>query len=249
MIPKSTLKDSLAITAGIIILTLTGIFTVFESRAVIANQLNFSTVLLVMMIGGVGYMTAARTRERGLLASIANGVVGSLICGAGLAVVVVVESAVNMRFVFQNLRSLSGSTVTFGQEVSLANGEIGGLVILLLASAVLGALAALLVNIPKTLRMEIVVAAGLTVIVGLVSRQINDVITMSDALALGIIFTLGYVTRWLLPAQITGDAGGRAGSRPGSRGHPGGDGRRRGAGIRRTAADRAQHADDSDHEC
>jgi branched-chain amino acid transport system permease protein len=202
MIPKSTLKDSLAITAGIIILTLTGIFTVFESRAVIANQLNFSTVLLVMMIGGVGYMTAARTRERGLLASIANGVVGSLICGAGLAVVVVVESAVNMRFVFQNLRSLSGSTVTFGQEVSLANGEIGGLVILLLASAVLGALAALLVNIPKTLRMEIVVAAGLTVIVGLVSRQINDVITMSDALALGIIFTLGYVTRWLLPRKL-----------------------------------------------
>jgi ABC-type branched-subunit amino acid transport system permease subunit len=189
---RTTVQKSLYLTSGIIILTLTGIFSVFEGRVVIDNLINFSMVILILMVGGTGYMAAARTRESGTIVSATHGIIGSLITGTALALLVVVETTIDMRFVFQNLRSLSESTLTFGQTVSLAEGQVGGLLILLVASAGFGAAAAIIVNLPRRTRDTLLISIGLMVIIGLVSRQINTVITLPDSLALLFTFALGY---------------------------------------------------------
>lgn len=202
MINTSLLQKALPITAGIIILTLTGIFTVFETRSVISGQLYLSSVILALMVGGTGYFIALKAREEGAVASIVHSVLSSLIVGFALAVLVVIETTINMRFVFQNLRSLSESSVTLGRIVSIPDGQFEGLIALLLVSVVFGLLAGALANLPRRAREVILTAASLTIVIGLVARQVNSIMTLPDTLMLVLAFTAGYAASFYLPRQL-----------------------------------------------
>ena len=139
MIRKNTLLHSFYATVGFVILTLTGLFNpasignsnTLAERVIIQDFLNFDSVVLMLMLGGVGYMVALPARKQGWLSAGLNGLVGSLVVGASLTMLVVlVETNVEgVRFVFSNLTrdGLNESALTFGRVVSLADREYTGL--------------------------------------------------------------------------------------------------------------------------
>src|SRR4051812_8218980 len=115
MISRSTLRQGLYIAIAAVVLVFTGIITAFEQRAVVDKGVNLSTVILLALLIGVGYTTARRSQKPGTLARTLNGIVGTLIVGAVLAVLTVIQSKLDMTFVFPNMKPLLGGTMTFGQ--------------------------------------------------------------------------------------------------------------------------------------
>lgn len=192
MIHHNTVRHSFYATVVVIILTLTGIFGTFASRDVVRGELSLSTLTLVIMVGTTAYMTAALAKEMGVLATIVNGLIGAAMVTVGLTLVVILETSISLRFVFQNLTSLNESTLTAGKEISLESGEIGGLLEMILFSLACGLAASLFVRVPKRLRETLLIGAALTVTVSMVQAQINRAITLPDALALAVTFAAGY---------------------------------------------------------
>ncbi len=221
MIERNTIRYSLYALVGIIIITLTGIFETFAERIVIEEQFSVSIVILIAMLAGIGYTAAARVREKGQIATILNGLVGSLIVGIGLMLLVLFNVEIgefnltigeyafhlDMRFVFQGLaEGLNESTLTFGQTVSLADGQIGGLLILLIFSAVVGAFSGIFVYLPNKLRQVTLFGVILVFVFGLTIDQIEDIITLPDALVL----ILTFVTTYIFGLDTTGSVSRRA---------------------------------------
>jgi branched-chain amino acid transport system permease protein len=196
MINRDTLRYSLYVAIGAIILTLTGIFGSFEGREVIRGGLNLSTVLLIILLVGTGYLTATRAHKGSPVATILNGALGSLLVGAALSLLVLFQANVDLSFVFPNLKSLLGGTLTFGQsEVASA------IVSLLVTSAALGAVGGLLPLLSARVRQIILISLLLTAVIGLLESQVNTIITLPDAVALTVGFGLAYIVTYRLSAN------------------------------------------------
>lgn len=184
---RGTLRTSLYLLAGVLVLALTGLFTLFDERAVVKNGLNLSTILLIVVFVGTGYLLARRAG--GGSAAVISGVLGSLIVGGGLALLVLFQQSVDTTFVFPNFQPLLGSTVTFGQTETAT-----GIIALLLGSAGLGALGGGLTLLPPLITRAIVISLAFTVFLGLLENQIRNILTLPDALALTAAFAAGYIT-------------------------------------------------------
>ena len=203
MIHKNTLRYSLYATAIIVILTLTGIFGNFAKSPVIEGQVYFSSVILVIMLGGTAYLTGVQAQYDRPAATITNSMIGSGLAGLALVILVVLNTQVDMGFMFQNMGDLSDSTLTFGQPVSLDGGEIGGLILLLLFSLGIGAVTGLLVRASRHMREVLFLSAVLTVIFGLTVGQLDDVITLVDAIVLMTMFILTYIIGWRFTGPLS----------------------------------------------
>ncbi|MCB9454125.1 MAG: hypothetical protein H6672_22050 [Anaerolineaceae bacterium] len=186
MIHKNTIRYSLYAAAGILILALTGIFGNFATRTVIGESITSSTVFLVATVGGVGYFMA--NRGEGLAAKVVNGLVGSLIVGGGLALLLLLESVIDLTFIFVNLsRFPLNEELLFGQEL------LPGVLLFLGTTAVMGVLAGLLSATPSHVQGTLVISAAVMAAVGLLVNQVNGVIALPDALAVAITFVIGYM--------------------------------------------------------
>ncbi len=193
MISRNTLRQGATIAVASLILTFTGIISAFEQRAVIDKGVNLSTVLLLGLLTGVGFYTATRSRQTGTIGRAINGIVGSLIVGGVLALLIVVQTRLDMTFVFPNMKPLLGGTLTFGQtDLSF------GVETLLAASLVLGALGGLLTSVSPRLRQILVYGLTLTAVLGLLEGQLNQIIILQDALVVALTFALGYAAGALI---------------------------------------------------
>lgn len=170
-----------------VLLTLTGIFTSFENTVVISGLLNLSTVILVLMVGGVAYLNAWRVRDKANAAAIFVGAVSGAIVAVALAALVLVSTAVDLRFVFPNIRDLTASTLMF-RQADLAS----GLLALLVFGLVVGSAMGLLLAIPSRLRNIFIVSTTLTALIGLLQNQINNIVTPPYALLMVLAFALAY---------------------------------------------------------
>jgi branched-chain amino acid transport system permease protein len=188
MIPSSTFRLGFYAAAVAMLLALTGIFGKLDERQVIAGVITLSMVLLAILLCGAGFVTAARVREHGMMAMIVNGIVGSLVVGAGLALVMVIENTIDLTFVFAELKTDPVTPVlTFGQP--LAN----GILLLLGLSALAGAVSGGLLSLSADVRRVILLSLALTASIGLLEAQIITIITLPDALALALVLGVGYV--------------------------------------------------------
>ena len=79
MIRQNTLRQGLYIAIAAVVLVFTGIITAFEERNVIDKGVTLSTVMLLALFIGVGYVTARRSNQPGTVARTANGIAGSLV--------------------------------------------------------------------------------------------------------------------------------------------------------------------------
>ncbi len=206
MVYPNTFRYSLYAAFPIVILTLTGIFQNFESRAVIEGELFLNTIILMIMVGGTAYLAAtSKTQaERTPTGNLVNAIIGSAIVASALALIVIFQIIIgvsDLRFFFQNLTDLNGGTLTAGQIISFEEGQLGGLLTMIGFCLVVGAVIGAFVNLPNRLRETLLVASSLTVIIGLVSNQINTIIALPDALIMTftIIITYAIALRLELP--------------------------------------------------
>lgn len=201
MLHQKTLTHSLYATAVIAILTLTGIFSTFESRELIEDTLNLSTILLAVMAGSAAFLVASPVREGGLLSVTVNALVASGLVAFVLTLIVVLENNINLRFVFQNLSPLNEGTLTAGREISLETGDIGGLLLMIGYCLISGIIGGLLVLADKRIRETLLLSFTLTVVLGLTSSQIDSVIALPDALMLVVVVAASYVSTFYLPVS------------------------------------------------
>lgn len=188
MIASSTFRQGSYAAAVAILLALTGVFGKLDERQVVTGAITLSMVLLVIMLCGAGLMTASRVKERGIVAMLFNGILGSLIVGAGLALVMLVENAIDLTFVFAELKTDPITPVlTFGQTLS------SGIILLLVLSALAGAISGALLSIPSEARQIILLSLALTASVGLLEAQIKSINTLPDALAVVGVLGTGYL--------------------------------------------------------
>jgi len=172
------------------VLALTGMFTSFASREVIDDRLTLSMTALILFFLGAGGSAAAAARAHGRLQSALAGAVGGLCVGVALAMLIILENAVNLSFVFPNLINPISRVLLFGFDPAL------GIAALLISSAGMGAAAAGLILLPSRLQRSIILGAIITIVVGLLQQQIRGIIPLHDALALAITFALGCAAAW-----------------------------------------------------
>lgn len=209
MIRQTTLRYGLYAAIGTLLLTLTGIFASFAGRDVIAsgsligigNSLQFGgltldTVFLIIVLAGTAYLTASRT-HREPITTIVNGVIASLIVAGALALLVILQSSVDLTFVFPDIGTLLGGTLTLGETELLP-----GVVRLLLTGFVLGILGGLLPLASPRLRRVATLSLALVIVVGLLVNQIRNVVTLPDGLALALSFGLAYLVAHFIPSRI-----------------------------------------------
>jgi branched-chain amino acid transport system permease protein len=195
---RDTLRYGLYAAAIAVLLALTGIFASFESRYVIANRLTLSMIVLGIMLVGAAFVTGSRARKHGSAALWVSAVGGSVIVGAALALLVVIEANVDLRFIFPSLNNPIRRTLTFGQE-DLAT----GLLILMGISVALGLATALLLSVPARLRRAILYSISMTLVLGLLESQVRSIMTLPDSLAIALAFTLGYIASRVTGARST----------------------------------------------
>lgn len=183
------LRLAVYIAIAVIVLTLSGIFTSFAERDIIPELLSLNLVTLVLMIGCGAYAAGSRVSGRQRLPA---SVAGGLIVGVALAAIVFIEANIDLRFVFSNMLVPLTESITFGQPVP------GGLLVLLVVSALVGAAVGGLLVISARWRAVVLLALLLTVVLGLLENQIRDIVTLGDALLWAIAFALGYALNWRL---------------------------------------------------
>lgn len=184
---RATLRYGLYAAVVAVLLALAGMFGKFSVLYVVGEDLTLSTVMLVLIIGAIGYFAASRAGEQELTIGGINGLVAGVIVGIALAIIVVIEANVDLTFVFENLnRNPIGPVLTFGQEL------LPGLTILLGISAVIGAIAGLLVALPARVRRIMLSSLGAMVVLGLLQSQLRAIITLPDMLAVTVTLALGY---------------------------------------------------------
>ncbi len=189
MIASSTFRQGFYAASVAILLALTGIFGKLDERQVITGAITLSMVLLAIMLCGASFMAASRVKAHGNAAMLINGILGSLIVGAGLALIMLIENAIDLTFVFAELKTDPITPVlTFGQSLS------SGIILLLVLSAIAGAVSGGLLSIPAEARRIILLSLALTASVGLLEAQIKPINTLPDALALAVVLGAGYVT-------------------------------------------------------
>lgn len=188
MVNRNSLRYGFYVAVVAVVLTLTGVFSSFDSTNVINNLLTLSTVILLLVTFGAGYVAAQSAGiSRGFVAMAINGILGALIVGVALATLIVITSNIDISFVFPNIRNLLTTTLMLEQEDITA-----GVLSLLAFSAVMGGLASLSFAVPLPIRRRIVVSVALTFAIGLLQNQLVNIITLPDAFALLFVFLLAY---------------------------------------------------------
>jgi len=187
MIDKDTLRYGFYAAIATIILALTAIFGKFETLTVVGGQLSLSYVLLAAIFVTAGYITGSKSSKSGIVASLINGAIGSSIVGAALVLLILLETNLDLTFMFPDLRTDPIAPVLlFGQELAL------GSFLLLAAAVVGGVLGGLLPSVPSRIRRVVLVSLGITIVVGLLESRISNIITLPDSLAIIVVFAISY---------------------------------------------------------
>ncbi len=201
---RDTLRYGFYAAVVAVLLALTGMFGRFSTLYVVGRDVTLSRIMLVLIVGAIGYYAASRRPEPDVTTAGINGLLAGVIVGIALAIVVVIEANVSLTFVFENLnRNPIGPVLTFGQEL------VPGLALLLGISAVIGAIAGVLVTLPAKARRVIVSSLGITIVLGLLQSQLRAIITLPDMLAVTGTLALGYLTTRILPLNNVLSALGR----------------------------------------
>jgi len=203
MVKKSTIQRSILGIGIILILTLTGVFNTFAREMVIPEQLSLNTVIIIGMVGMLGYAVAYPLRQEKPLVVMGNAIVATLVLALVWIVAVWFTTTVDTRFVLQNLTGLNPSPLTFGEAVRFVPTEtdavqLGGLATLIVFCAMMGAVSGFAVLLPLRVQQVLGISAVLTVVLSLVSSQINRIRTFPDAIAFVIPFLVAYEASWLL---------------------------------------------------
>ncbi len=168
-----------------VILALTGIFAKFSTREVIDGTLTLSFVVLAVLVGTGGWLSATRVGG-GAGRRVLAGALGGIIVSAALGLLLFIESNINMSFVFPNVLTPIRVGITFGQDLAT------DILLLIALGALIGAVTAVIRLLPNRLEMALLGTVALTVIVGLLENQIKGIFALADVLPVFLAFVIGY---------------------------------------------------------
>lgn len=138
---------------------LVGMVEASDKRPVIAGLITLGQTILLITILFPAILAARQAtsgkQKDARLSLVAAGTVASLITGTMLAIVVLIGSAINLRPVLFNASPGLFDILTFGLGVP------AGLTVLLVASAVVGALTGLILSLKDQLRMPLIVGLAM----------------------------------------------------------------------------------------
>jgi branched-chain amino acid transport system permease protein len=187
MLHKDTLRYGFYIAVVAVLLALTGIFSKLQARFVFADQITLSAVVLIGLMGLTGYFLAHRSRSGGPAWAVLNGAVGGLIVALALGLLILIESTVDLTFVFANLTtSPIGPSLTFGLPL------LTGVLVFVILSVLLALAGAVVSLFPERLRVILLYGLTLTSVIGLLEPQINRVVTLADAATAALAFGVAY---------------------------------------------------------
>jgi branched-chain amino acid transport system permease protein len=172
------------------LLSLVGMVVAFDGRYIISNGITFGQITLWAPIGLTSYLAIRKTapdkRSRMFLYGAVSGAVGGLL----LALLVALGNAINLRAMFINATEDLYNIITFGVPVPL------GLLVTIVAFAILGVLMAGLYALPYRMQATIVQASLWVFIIGLLRDLIITVIVPWGGLgsAISKLFALNGLT-------------------------------------------------------
>lgn len=210
MIKKSTIQRGILGIGIILTLTLTGVFNTFAREMVIPGHLSLNTVIIIAMVGMLGYGVAYPLRRQKPLVIMGNAILATLALAVVWIVAVWFTTTVDTRFVLQNLTGLNPSPLTFGEIVRFVPTEtgcvqLGGLLTLVVFCAMMGAISGGAVLLPLRIQQIFGISIALTIVLSLLSNQINRIISFPDVMGLVIPFGVAYGVSWLLHRQSRGN--------------------------------------------
>jgi len=191
IIGKNSLRSAAYVGIVAVILALMDVYSSFGKKDVIADFFNLSQLLTYVTLFAGGLVAARSVTGRGVTSAIINGVIGGLVVSGILAALLAFADSVNfddLRFIFANLTPLSGSALMQGQLELLP-----GMVVLLLAGALIGALAGFISQLQMRVQNTIFGAIAAVIIIGVLQGQLNRVVTLGDAAAVAVTFIAAYL--------------------------------------------------------
>jgi branched-chain amino acid transport system permease protein len=151
-----------AIGGGVsILLSLVGMVVAFDSRYIISNGITFGQITLLAPIALTSYLAIRKTAPEQKSKMFLYGVVAGAVGGLLLALLVALGQAVNLRAMFINATTELYNIITFGVEPPL------GLLVTIIAFAVVGLVMAGLFILPARWQATIVEASLWVFIIGL----------------------------------------------------------------------------------
>jgi len=156
--------------ASLVLLSLIGMVEAFNQREIISDVISMGQSLLLFTAVFIAYLAAHRLREQSQGQVFGAGITAGLIMAGMLALLVLLDQAINMRQVFINASPVLFQTLIFQQEELWA-----GIGLLLLAGVLTGLAAGLLRLLPVQLRRVLITALCSVAIVGLLQDMITPV--------------------------------------------------------------------------
>jgi branched-chain amino acid transport system permease protein len=144
--PSDPLRIGLLFGVAAIYVCLVGVVETFRQRWIIGDVLGLGQALLFIIMIAAGYVAGRRTAGSGALRGVAGGLVAGVLVGASLDALVIVGSWVNLRAMLINASPVLYDLLAFGR------GAVPGSGLLILVSAALGALGAILYHTPTKVR-------------------------------------------------------------------------------------------------
>lgn len=187
MIGPNTLRYSAIAAVIIAILTLTGIFTIFDRRDVITDIITQSLALFLTMVGGTAYLVAQQPSLTHPRDRIINGVIGAATIVSVVIGLILLSANFNLSFVFPQFRDLTETSLVFREE-----NVIIGILELLAVSLFLGAAIGIVASLPMRSQQVLFAAIGLTAMIGLLQNDIRRVMTIADAVSIFAVFALSF---------------------------------------------------------
>lgn len=161
-----------------ILLALIGMVESFHQRHIISEIASMGQTLLALTALLFCYLAARKTGRKHLYMSLSNAIICGLLMGFALALLVKINSILNLRAVFINASPLLFKILTFGQGIEK------GVLLLIISGSCLGLFGGCLFLAPPTGRKVFSVSLGSVILIGVLQDLLRPTFALWGPLAI-----------------------------------------------------------------
>jgi branched-chain amino acid transport system permease protein len=181
----SALRPALYIAIVGALLALSGIFVSFAERDLVEGVFGLNGALVAALAGGAGLLTVLRAYGTAGMRLVMSALAG-LVVALPLVLLALIESVIDLRFVFANLTQPIADTITFGQA------PLVGVVLFCLFCVGMGLAGGAVALATARTRRIVLTSLITTLLISLLADQVDNVLAPADGLAIGVAVLLGY---------------------------------------------------------
>ncbi|MDJ0986491.1 MAG: hypothetical protein QNJ26_13200 [Desulfobacterales bacterium] len=161
----------------VVMLSLIGMVEAFNKRDIIYKVVTMGNALLLVTAVFLSYLAAQKAGREKISVVFGTAILTAVITAAGIALLVVIGKAINLRMMFINASPVLFQILTFYMGPKL------GIPLLLLSGVLSGLFSSLLYLAPTTIRKMVVTALSCVIIAGMLQDMLRPVISLWGPLA------------------------------------------------------------------